>query len=152
MGELIKTSFSTYIFVAIFVGFWIVLFTIGLIKKTKKIENNKIKMALRIVICSAITSLWAYFFVYVNAYPISLAYYEYKNNLAEEKIGVIDSIDQDVKDRIHINIDGTVYTMVYSSQKPYNNVTIDIVQGDTVWLLAGENSMYIFDISKVDDQ
>lgn len=151
MEELLKTSFYSYAFVALFTGWWVASVSIGIIRLTKKIENNKLQIALRTVICSALIVLWSYFIVYLNAYPISLAYYEYKNNLTEEKIGVVDSIGQDDKDHMHISIDGTKYTVAYSSQKPYANGTKGIKKGDTVWILVGENSMYIFDISKVVD-
>jgi len=47
-----------------------------------------------------------------------LAYYEYKHDFTEEKIGVVEGIEQDGKDRINIIIDNTEYTMVYSSVSP----------------------------------
>lgn len=152
MEELIKTSFQTYIDLALFAGLLIALFTAGFIMKTKKMENTKLKIALRVVVCSALVGLWAYHFVYVNAYPISLAYYEYKNNIAEEKVGVIDSMEQEGKDRVRITIDDTDYTIVYSSQKPYANGTKGIKQGDSVRVLVGEHSGYIFDIQKADSK
>ena len=152
MGELLKTYFLFYIDLMVFEMVWIAGVVIALIKRTKNIEYNMVKITLRIVICSALIGLWAYFIVYRWTYPISLAYYEYKNNLAEEKSGVIDSIDRKNRDYIHIKIDDTIYIMAYNSQDPYNNVTIDIVRGDTVRFVAGEKSKYIFDISKVKDQ
>lgn len=151
MEELLKTSLHAYLSSEMFFGIWVVLFSAIIIVKTKNMESRKLKIALRIIICSVLTGLWAFFCVYKSLYPISLAYYEYQNNLVEEKVGVIESIEQDGKDRILISIDGTIYTMVYSSLKPYNHVTIDIVKGDTVWVLTGEHSLYIFDICEMGD-
>lgn len=150
MDELLKTTLYLYIFSAIFCGGLIVAFIIGIIKKTRKIENTKIKIFLRILVCGVLTTLWIYHFVYANVYPFSLAYYEYRNSLTEEKVGVIKSIEQDGKDRILVTVDGTVYTMVYSSLKPYKNIDIAFKRGDTVWILIGVHSLFIFDISKVE--
>ena len=82
----------------------------------------------------------------MNLYPISLAYYEYNHDFAEEKIGVIDGIEQDGKDRLCLNIDNTEYTMVYSSVKHSIIEDRDIDKGDTVKIKFGVRSKYIFDI------
>ena len=47
MYELIKSSLQAYAFVAAFSGLWILLVVYGMFKKTKKIENKKIKTVLR---------------------------------------------------------------------------------------------------------
>ena len=142
MYELIKSSLSTYAFVAAFSGLWSLLFIYGMFKKTKDIENKKIKTVLRFGISGVLVCLWAWYFVYINLYPISLAYYEYNHNFVEEKIGVIDTVEQDGKDRINLIIDNTEYTMVYSSVSS----AIDIDEGDTVKIEFGVKSKYIFDI------
>lgn len=148
MYELIKSSLQTYAFAAVFSGLWILLVVYGMFKKTKKIENKKIKTVLRFGISGVLVCLWAWHFVYINLYPISLAYYEYSRNSVEEKIGVINSIEQDGKDRINLIIDNTEYTMVYSSLNSDDIISRDIDEGDTVKIEFGVKSKYIFDISE----
>ena len=118
-------------------------------KKTKDIENKKIKTVLRFGISGVLVCLWAWHFVYINLYPISLAYYEYSHNSVEEKIGVINSIEQDGKDRINLIIDNTEYTMVYSSLNSDDIISRDIDEGDTVKIEFGVKSKYIFDICEL---
>ena len=146
MYELIKSSLSTYVFMAVFSGLWLLLFVHGTFKKTKNIENKKIKTGLRFGISGVLICLWTWHFVYMNLYPISLAYYEYNHDFAEEKIGVLDSIEHDGKDRIYLIIDNTEYTMVYSSVSPAVIIGRDIDEGDTVKFKFGVRSKYIFDI------
>ena len=146
MYELIKSSFQAYAFAAVFSGLWILLVVYGMFKKTKKIENKKIKTVLRFGISGVLVCLWAWHFVYINLYPISLAYYEYNHDFAEEKIGVIDGIEQDGKDRMNLIIDNTEYTMVHSSVSPAVIIGKDIDEGDTVKIKFGVRSKYIFDI------
>lgn len=149
MYELLKTSFWTYMFVTAFVGLGIVLFCFGVIKKTKRIESRRAKAALRIVVCCILGCFWAYFFVYLNLYPVSLAYYEYNNDLKEEATGVIDNIEREGKDRIHLIIDDTKYTMVYSSISSFAGIDGDIDEGDIVCFSFGKESNYIFDICEL---
>ena len=146
MYELIKSSLSTYAFVAAVFGLWSLLVIYGMFKKTKDMENKKIKTVLRFGISGVLVCLWAGHFVCMNLYPISLAYYEYNHDFAEEKIGVIDGIEQDGKDRINLIIDNTEYTMVYSSLNSDNIISRDIDEGDTVKIEFGVKSKYIFDI------
>ena len=146
MYELIKSSLQAHAFAAVFSGLWILLVVYGMFKKTKKIENKKIKTVLRFGISGVLVCLWAWHFVYINLYPISLAYYEYSRNSVEEKIGVINSIEQDGKDRIYLNIDNAEYTMVDSSVSPAVIIGRDIDKGDTVKIKFGVRSKYIFDI------
>jgi len=145
--ELIKSSLLAYAFAAAFSGLWILLAVHGTFKNTKNIENKKMKTVLRFSIGSVLVCLWAWHFVYMNLYPISLAYYEYNHDFAEEKIGVIDRIEQDVKDRMNLIIDNTEYTMVYSSVSPAVIIGRDIDEGDTVKIKVGVRSKYIFDIA-----
>ena len=65
--------------------------------------------------------------------------------VSRKKIGVINSIEQDGKDRINLIIDNTEYTMVYSSLNNYI-ISRDIDEGDTVKIEFGVKSKYIFDI------
>ncbi len=146
MYELIKSSLSTYVFVAVFSGLWCFLVIFGTFKNTKNLESKKIKTVLRFGISGVLVCLWVWHFVYMNLYPISLAYYEYNHDFVEEKIGVIDIIEQDGKDRINIIIDNTEYTMVYSSVSPAVIIGRDIDEGDTVKFKFGVRSKYIFDI------
>ncbi len=146
MYELIKSSLSTYAFVAAVFGLWSLLVIYGMFKKTKDIENKKIKTVLRFGISGVLVCLWAWHFVYINLYPISLAYYEYNHDFAEEKTGVIDGIEQDGKDRIYLTIDNEEYTMVDSSVSPAFIIGKDFDEGDTVNIKFGVRSKYIFDI------
>ena len=133
MYELIKSSLQAYAFVAAFSGLWILLVVYGMFKKTKDIENKKIKTVLRFGISGVLVCLWAW-------------YYEYSRNRVEEKIGVINSIEPDGKDRINLIIDNTEYTMVYSSLNSDDIISRDIDEGDTVEIEFGVKSKYIFDI------
>ena len=85
----------------------------------------------------------------MNLFPISLAYYEYNHNLVEEKTGVVESIEQDGKDRINIIIDDTEYTIVHSSVNPVFIIGGDIDKGDNVKIIFGVNSKFIFDIMEL---
>ena len=148
MEELLKTSFGAYLGIALFLGIVGALLVYGAIENTKEMENKKIKFALRIAICSIVVCLWMCF-VYMQLSPISLAYYEYNHDIVEEKTGVINSIEQDGKDRMNLIIDNAEYTMVYSSTEPNVIIGRDIDEGDTVKIKFGEKSMYIFEISAV---
>ena len=144
--ELIKDSLQAYSFVAVFSALWILSAVYATFKNTKNIKNKKMKTVLRSSISSILICFWIWFFVYVNLYPISLAYYEYNHDFAEEKIGVIDDIEQDGKDRMNLIIDNTEYTMVHSSVSPAVIIGKDIDEGDTVKIKFGVRSKYIFDI------
>ena len=146
MYELIKSGLQAYAFVAAFTGLCCLLFIYSIFKQTNNIANKKIRTVLRFGISGVLVCLWAWHFVYINLYPISLAYYEYSRNSVEEKIGVINSIEQDGKDRINLIIDNTEYTMVYSSLKSDDIISRDIDEGDTVEIEFGVKSKYIFDI------
>ena len=148
MYELIKSNLEAYAFAAAFLGLWILLVIWGTIKKTKNLERKSAKAALRFGISGVLIGFWAWFFIYVNLYPISLAYYEYSHNLTEEKIGVIKSVEQEGKDRIRFIIDDTEYTMVDSSTNPFVVIGWDVDEGDTVKIKYGASSKYIFDICK----
>lgn len=148
MDELIRTNLSAYAFVAAFTGLMLLSIISVTFKNTKNINNKKIKTVLRVGISSVLICLWAWHFIYVNLYPISLACYEYNHNIVEEKIGVINSIEQDGKDRIDLIIDNTEYRLVHSSTDPAVIIGKDIAEGDTVRVTFGAKSKYVFDIYK----
>ena len=146
MYESIIDSFWFYLDATTFTGLLLLLLICRIFKDNKNIKDNKLKKVLRISISTVLVCLWAWHFVYINLYPISLAYYEYSRNSVEEKIGVINSIEQDGKDRINLIIDNTEYTMVYSSLNSDDIIIRDIDEGDTVEIEFGVKSKYIFDI------
>ncbi|MBR6769301.1 MAG: hypothetical protein IKM34_07440 [Clostridia bacterium] len=146
MENLIKTNVLTYAVLTAFTGFLLLSIIYGIFKKTKRIENKKKKTVLRFGISGVLVCFWIWFFIYVNLFPISLAYYEYSHDCVEERIGTIESIEQDGKDRINIIIDNTEYTMVHSSVNPAVAIGKDIDEGDTVKFIFGVESKYIFDI------
>jgi hypothetical protein len=146
MEAAIKESFFSYLFLALFIGVSLIQLCFAFVKKIKNVENSKIRMILCVTICSAAFCFWLFFFVIGELYPISLAYSECKNGLTEETVGVIDSIEQEGKDRVRLVIKGTEYTMVYSSSEPFANIGKDIVEGDYVKISFGEKSKYLFDI------
>lgn len=148
MYELIKSSLLAYTFAAVFSGLWGLLVIYGTFKKTKNTESKRVKTFLRFGISGVLICLWAWHFVYMNLYPISSAYYEYTHDLTEEKVGVIECIEQKGKDRIKVIINHTEYTMVHSSANPLVIIGKDIDEGDTVKFEYGAKSGYIFDIYK----
>lgn len=149
MRELITANLTAYVFVALITGFALLSIIHIIFDKTKGIESNKKKRCVRFSISGAFVGLWIWYFVYVNLFPISMAYYEYNHNVCDEKIGVIESIERSEKDRIDITIDGTEYAMVYSSENPIIIVGKDIGEGDTVKFVFGVKSRYIFDMYRL---
>ena len=145
MYELIKDSLQAYASLTVFTGFLVSSVIFGTFKKTKSL-TQKIRTVIRFGVSGALVCFWAWFFVYINLYSISLAYYEYNHDYAEEKIGVIDSAERDGKDRMKIVIDGKEYIMVYSSIDPFLINGRDIDKGDIVKIIYGVKSKYIFDI------
>ena len=149
MRELITANLTAYVIVALITGFVLLSIIYTIFDKTKGIESNKKKRCVRFSISGAFVGLWIWYFVYVNLFPISMAYYEYNHNVCDEKIGVIESIERSEKDRIDITIDGTEYAMVYSSENPIIIVGKDIGEGDTVKFVFGVKSRYIFDMYRL---
>ena len=146
MYELIKGSLQYYAFAAAFTGLCVLSAVYATFKNTRNIENKKLKTILRFSISSVLICFWTWFFLCVNLYPISLAYYEYNHNFTEEKVGVIDSIEQNGKDRIYLIIDNAEYTLVDSSESPAVIIGRDIDEGDAVKFKFGVKSKYIFEI------
>ena len=151
MYELIKSSLSAYASAAAFAGLWCFLVIHGTFKKTKNTENKKIRTVLRFSVTGVLSGFWLWFFLYVNLFPISLAYYEYNHDSVEEKIGVVESVEQNGKDLIDLVIDNREYRMVYSSVKPFAVIGKDFDEGDTVKIKFGVRSKYIFDIYELND-
>ena len=150
MEDLIKQSFLSYLFLALFIGIVCVQLCIFAIQKTKAIANHKIRFTSCIAICTVFVILWGYLFVYTNLFPISLAYSECKKGVTEETVGIIESIEQDGKDRVNIVINGKEYVMVYASAHPFVDIDTDITEGDSVKISFGKKSKYIFDIYEID--
>ena len=149
MYELIKNNFISDIIATALTGVGVLFAIYGIFGKTKEIERVKIKTILRIISSSALVCLWAWFLIYQNLYPASLAYYEYNHGFTKEKIGIIENIAEDGTDRIDFIIDSTQYTMVHSSSNPFINVDEDIKEGDLVTITFGERSGYIFDLYRI---
>jgi len=147
MENLLRTSCYSYLFVAVFLGIWILLF---LKASAKKYAQSKVRKTLCTIVCCFLLFFWLYFFVCSGVYPVTLAYYEYNNDLTSKTTGVITNIEQKIKDRIEINIDDQKYFIVYSSQKHYSAMINGLNIGDTVETIYGERSLYIFEIYKAD--
>jgi len=139
-----------YIGATVFCAIWAFLVIYRVVKKTQNIESKKIKTILRFGIPCILVGLWVWHFIYMNLYPISLAYYEYNHNYTEEKIGVIDSIEQKGKDRIYFIIDDKEYIMVDSSAEPFVVIGKDVEKYDAVKFRFGKKSKFIFDIQTLD--
>lgn len=150
MEEIIRKSVFLYLFLAIFVGVILIQICFYVVEKTRIFENSKIRTAVSITICGAVFCFWLFFFIVRELYPISLACYECKNEVTNESIGVIETIEQEGKDRVRLVINGKEYTLVYNSSKPFVNIGKDIVEGDSVKISFGEKSKYIFDIYEID--
>lgn len=152
MSEFIKSSLEAYSIAAVFMALWCALVIYGTIKKTRNTERKILKRIIRFSVSFVLIGLWIWHFLYINLFPVSLAFYEYNHNIAEEKIGIIDSIEPKGKDRLYFVIDNTEYTMVYSSQDPYKGVGEKIKAGDNVRILFGKKSGYVFDIWEIHDK
>ena len=146
MEELITVNMLSYALVTSFTGILLISIIIKVFKDTKHFENKKKKTLMRFIVNGLLVCFWIWFFVYLNLLPISLAYYEYKNNVVQETTGVVEYIEQNGKDRINIIIDDTEYTIVHSSVHPVIIPGRDIDKGDIVKIKFGTNSKYIFDI------
>lgn len=146
MEELITVNMLSYALVTSFTGILLISIIIKVFKDTKHFENKKKKTLMRFIVNGLLVCFWIWFFVYLNLLPISLAYYEYKNNVVQETTGVVEYIEQNGKDRINIIIDDTEYTIVHSSVHPVIIPGRDIDKGDVVKIKFGINSKYIFDI------
>lgn len=142
MEELLKSNCSFYFFATAFAAIWVLSFIYVIFKKTKQCDSQRIKALLRVGVSSILVCLWAYLFVYIQLYPISLAYSEYMTDKIEERICTIDNVEQKSKDRIYITADNTEFTMIPGSIDSFASIG----KGDTVKITYGEKSMFIFDI------
>lgn len=152
MIDLLKGNLRFYCCLALFFAIVLLMIVGGIIKKTRLIESKLIKYSLRNVITFILVSLWLYYFICLNIYPLSYSYYEYKNNITGETVGVIEGIEYIPKDRLVIKIGEMSYTMVYSSQDPYKGVGEKIKAGDNVRIIFGKKSGYVFDIWEIHDK
>jgi len=149
MEELIRTNMISYVFLTAFTGGLLFYSIFGVFKNTENIESKRIKRIIRFIVNGILVCFWIWFFIYINLFTISLAYYEYNHNLVGEKIGVVESLEQDGKDRIKIIIDDEEYTIVHSSVNPFVIIGVDIDKGDNVKIVFGAYSKYIFDVMEV---
>ena len=147
MEEILRINLLSYAFLTVFSAILFFQLVFGILKNTKRIENKKKKAVINSIGCGVIICFWLWFFVYINLFPISLAYCEYNNNLVEEKSGVIESVEYEGKDRIIVRIDDVKYTIVHSSVNPVVTVGKDIDTGDHVKIIFGVNSKFIFDVT-----
>ena len=148
MEELLRFYFLTYSFMTLFVGIVVFQLLFYIIKKSRKKEFSKKQTALYVVLWSACSGFFMWILVYMHLYPMFLAYYEYKNDVVEETVGVIECIEQDGKDRIYVTIDGREYVMAYSSTREIYDMDRRFNEGDTVKIQFGKRSKYIFEISE----
>lgn len=146
MEELLRENLLNYIGIAIFFFIWILMAIFGIVVKTKKMEVQKIRIAICLTVGSVLMFIFSYFIVYLHLYPIALANFEYNNSLSEETEGVVNSVKIDRNDRVSLFVDGEKYIIVYSNDGPYVNIDKDIKKGDTVKIVFGEKSKYVFGI------
>lgn len=107
---------------------------------------------MRLLLCFLVLAIFlfvfSYFFIYQSLYPITLAYYEFKNDMATDVTGRISEIYQDGRDRMKITVGEQTYIMVYDKNSVYAEIAGSLSKGDTVTLRVGNKSNYVFDISK----
>jgi len=150
MKQLIDGNFWAYLDLAIFSGVFFAWGGIyGIFANTKKIDNKALKRILRIGVSIICVWLWLWIFCIKLLYPISLAKYEYDNNIYDVEKGFVESVELDGKDRINVIIDGVEYKIVYGSADPDSiEIGKDIDKDDYVEIKYGKHSRFIFDFSK----
>ena len=148
MKEHLDNSLEFHIVITVFALLVLILSIHGTFKKTKKMENKRIKKVVRLGLITVLVCLWS-LFTYWQLYPYALSNYEYDNNLTEEYIGVVDSIEKKDKETVYVIIDGTKYKMSHSTAKPVFKIGRDFDEGETVKIVYGRKSMYIFDIYEI---
>ena len=144
-AELLESLFGSYLAVTIFAGVFVSVLCMVIVKKTQEIDRQKIRITLRVTLCSLLVILWGYCFVFAQLYPISLAYYEYKSNTVISTVGTIKSVEID-KDRILLSIDGKEYVLVYNSTAYPYTFTKKLKKGNRVYIEFGKKSKYIFNL------
>lgn len=146
IAELLESLFGSYLAVTIFAGVFVSVLCMVIVKKTQEIDRQKIRITLRVTLCSLLVILWGYCFVFAQLYPISLAYYEYKSNTVISTVGTIESVEIDGKDRILLSIDGKEYALVYGSTAYPYAFTKKLAKGNRVYIEFGKKSKYIFNL------
>jgi len=153
MHELLRMNLWAYIDFMILSGLFVLLLIRKIFQKTKKTESKRKKLFLRFGIGSILVCFWMWVFIGNFLYPIALAYYEYTNEVTEEKSGTLNGIKQIRNDRISFIIDDTEYSMVYISSETvavgddYYIEKGEVVKvGDTVTITHGKKSRFVFDI------
>lgn len=151
MEELLQNNFFSYLGTTFLVGLWAFYIIWGTFRKTKKMDRTRLKALLRIGVSSVLICIWTFGFVLYLQYPISLAFYEYKNNCIEEKIGVVESIKGERNDRVLLIIDDIKYTAIYNGKQPFIPIGPEIDKGDVVKIKFGKKSKFIFEICEETD-
>lgn len=148
LNELLRNAFLLYLVVTVFAITWLSLFVIGVLKNSKQIESKLMRLLLCFLVLAIFLFVFSYFFIYQSLYPITLAYYEFKNDMATDVTGRISEIYQDGRDRMKITVGEQTYIMVYDKNSVYAEIAGSLSKGDTVTLRVGNKSNYVFDISK----
>ena len=106
---------------------------------------------MRIGVSGAFVWFVVWHIICMNLFPISLAYLEYKNELTDEYVGVIQHIEQRDKERIYITIDDTEFIIAHNLTEPIFEVGKDFDRGNTVKIEFGEKSKFVFNIYEQSD-
>ena len=148
METLLRNNFLFYLCAALFLAFCFWRLILALFKATKNVTYKQKKVFLRIFVIGILVCVWIFDFI-VFLFPISLAFYEYKNNSIEEIVGVVDCIEQERNDRVVVVIEGMNYIAIHNTKQPFVPIGSNIDEGDTVKIRYGENSKFIFEISEI---
>lgn len=155
MEGLLKSLLFDSLYGVVFAMVFIATIIFGVIKKTKNMENKKTKCTLRIVIITLtiILLLWLTVFGKLGFYTVSMACYEYENNITEKADGVVDRITRD-RQCVCIYIDNVRYKIPNSSKNPLidfeKGLEKYIKEGDHINLVYGKQSKIIFEFEKME--
>ena len=152
MYEILKNNLQGYLQFTGAIGLICLSIIYVVFNRTKEVKNKKIKNSLRLSISLFLLCLWFYWLVYLLLYPIALANYEYKYDLTEEKIGVLSNIEITRNDRSCLIVGETEYEIVGTGRDPGFRFGRDFKEGDTVKIVYGRKSMYIFEIYEVEPE
>ena len=147
MEVLLRNAFWLCLIVTVLAITWLSLFVIGVLKNSKQIESKLMRLFLCFLVLAIFLFVFSYFFIYQSLYPISLAYYEFKNDISYEITGTVTGIVREGRDRVKVIVGGETYTIVYDKSSPFSYIADDISEGDSVTLTVGQKSKYVFDVS-----
>ncbi len=118
--------------------------------KNRKMENKILKNSIRIAVITATAGIliWITVFGNLSLYSISVAYYEYDNDITEEATGVVDKITRD-RECICIYIDGEKYKIPRNKKNPMIDFEKKfdeyIKEGDTINVIYAKRSKFVFE-------